>query len=153
MTRQEFIVDLCDFDQLRDFADTFSYEFDDVYTQEQYDSEIDDRVSEDDLSWQDLRDYLTSLPDGYDFYTRDQWGDWEGRHSDDIDDLKAAFLNWADGEDDVFDPEEEEEDEEDWEGEADEQEETPEDGEPVPESEFTMDDLLSIVWGKSAESA
>ena len=152
MTRQEFIVDICDFDQLRDFADTFNYEFDDVYTQEQYDSEIDDWVSEDNLSWQDLRDYLTNLPDGYDFYTRDRWGDWEGRHSDDIDDLKAAFLNWADGEDDVFDPEEEEEDEEDWEGETDEREETPEDGDPMPESEFTMDDLLSIVWGKSAES-
>lgn len=151
MTRQEFIDDLCDFDQLRDFADTFGYEFEDAYTQEQYDIEVDNQVREGGLSWQDIRDYLRNLPDGYDFYIRDRWGDWEGRYSDDIDDLKEAFLNWADDEDDVFDPEEG--DEEDQEEEADEREETSEDGEPVPESEFTMDDLLSIVWGKSAESA
>ena len=148
MTRQEFIDDVLDFQQLVDFASEFGYEFD-----ESYDDVINDELTENDQGWQDVKDWLNSLPDGYDFYIRDRWGDWEGRSSDDIDDLKEEFLNWADDDGGVFDEEYEEEEAEEEEAEEEELEEEETEEESAPETDFTLDDLLSIAWGNSKETA
>lgn len=153
MTRQEFIDDVCDFQQLVDFANEFEYEFDDIYSEESYDDMINEELTENDQCWQDVRDWLQNLPDGYDFYIRDRWGDWEGRSSDDIDDLKAEFLNWADDDGGVFDEEYEEEEAEEEELEAEEPESEEPEEEPALETDFTLDDLLSIAWGNSKETA
>lgn len=153
MTRQEFIDDVLDFQQLVDFASEFGYEFDDAYSEESYDDVINDELTENDQGWQDVKDWLNSLPDGYDFYIRDRWGDWEGRSSDDIDDLKEEFLNWADDDGGVFDEEYEEEEAEEEEAEEEELEEEETEEESAPETDFTLDDLLSIAWGNSKETA
>lgn len=151
MTRQEFIDQIQTLDQLTDFAYEFDYVFDDVYSEAAYDDEINDDVSDYDGSWREIKSWLESLPDGYDFYVRDCWGDWEGRNDDEIDDLKEEFLDWADSEGDVFDEEEEDDDEEyDKEDLSDSE---PEAEEPEPEPDLTLDDILSILWDGAQETA
>ena len=147
MTRQEFIGEVENIDQLLSVAADFGYEFDEVYSEDQYDDEINEQLDNDDGSWKDIRDWLYNLPDGYDFYIHDRWGDWEGRNCDDIDDLKEQFLNWADDEGDVFDEDDEEYDEEY----SDDSE--PETEDPEPESDLTLDDILSILWDGAQETA
>ena len=154
MTRQDFIETVDDFDSLMDFAAEFNYDFDDVYTEEAYNDCINEELSNTGGNWTDIRDWLSSLPTDAYFYVFDR-GDWEGRGEYDIDDLKNDFLDWADHQDDVFDPEEEEEEEEPtpWENPLDwEPSPTPtETSTPIPttptpnESPLTLDDLLKFV--------
>ena len=148
MTRQEYTDDVENIDQLLSIADDFDYEFDDVYSEDQYDDEINDQLRNDDGSWKDVKDWLNNLPDGYDFYVQDRWGDWEGRGYEEIDDLKEQFLNWADEDGEVF---EEEDDEEYDEEEYDDSE--PEAEDPEPESDLTLDDILSVLWDGAQETA
>ena len=149
MTRQEFIDDVNTIWELLRVAVDYDYEFDDVYSGEQYNDEVNEQLSYDDRSWRDIRDCLDNLPDGYDFYIRNRWGEWEGRGEDDIDDLKAQFLTWADDDGEIF---EEEEDDEEY------NEESPDDSEPEvedpePEPDFTLDDILSVIWDNSERTA
>lgn len=154
MTRQDFIETVDDFDSLMDFAREFDYDFDDVYTEEAYNDCINEELSNTGGNWTDIRDWLNSLPTDAYYYTHDYEGDWEGRGEYDIDDLKNDFLDWADHQDDVFDPEEEEEEEEpapwenplDWDPPAAPTETptlTPTDSTPT-EPPLTLDDLLKF---------
>lgn len=149
MTRQDFINEVQDISQLLEWADNFGYCFDEVYSEDSYDSEINDQLRNDDGDWRDVKSWLDDLPDGYDFYVRNRWGDWEGRNANEIDDLKDALLSWADNED-IFD--EEEEGEDDWCPEEQEESEEPEE-ETASETDFTLDDLLSILWNDPEETA
>lgn len=148
MTRREFIDEVENIDQLLSVAADYDYEFDEVYTEDQYDDEINDQLRNDDGYWKDVRDWLNNLPDGSDFYVRDRWGECEGRGYEEIDDLKEQFLNWADEDGEVF---EEEDDEEYDEEEYDDSE--PESEDPEPESDLTLDDILSILWDGTQETA
>lgn len=148
MTRQEFIDDVEDIEQLLSVADDFNYEFDDVYSEEQYDDEINDQLRNGDGLWKDVKDWLNNLPDGYDFYVKDRWGDWEGRGYGEIDDLKERFLEWADEDGEVFDEEDDGEYNEEY---SDDPEPETEDTEPEPD--LTLDGILSILWDDSQETA
>lgn len=149
MTRQEFIDDVNTIWELLRVAVDYDYEFDNVYSKEQYDDEINEQLSSDDNSWRDVRDWLYNLPDEYDFYVRDRWSDWEGRGEDNIEDLKAQFLAWADDDGEIF--EEEDGDEEYNEESPDDSESEVEDHEPEPD--FTLDDILSVIWDNSERTA
>lgn len=148
MTRQEFIDEVENIDQLLSVAADYDYEFDEVYTEDQYDDEINDQLRNDDGSWKDVRDWLNNLPDGSDFYVKDRWGEWEGRGYGEIDDLKEQFLNWADEVGEVFEEEDDEEYDEEFPDDSE-----PEAEEPEPEPDLTLDDILSILWDGTQETA
>lgn len=111
MTRQEFLDDVTTFDELNSFCIDIGYDLqeDGAYSEEEYDDYIDEEVYETarENDWRYLREWLSNLPDGYDFYFRDDWGEWEGRSCREIDDLKENVLEYAD-ENDLFDVEDEE---------------------------------------------
>ena len=130
-------------------AADYDYEFDEVYSEDSYNDVIDDELRNDDGSWRDVKNWLNELPDGYDFYVKDRWGEWEGRNYDDIDDLKEEFLSWADEDGEVF---EDEEDDEEYDEEYPDDSE-PEAEDPEPEPDLTLDDILSILWGGAQETA
>ena len=110
MTRQEFLDDVTTFDELHSFCIDIGYDLqeDGAYSEEEYNDYIEEDVYDAvrDNSWRETRDWLSSLPDGYDFYLRDGWGEWVGRSYEDIDDLKERVLEYAD-ENDLFDIEDE----------------------------------------------
>lgn len=110
MTRQEFIDTVDDIDELLDFCSDIGYELEGVYGEEERDDYINNQVHDmvREYNWEEIRDLLDGIPTGYYFYYMDRWGDWNGRDSDDIDDLKQEVLEYAD-ENELFDPEDEEE--------------------------------------------
>lgn len=139
MTRQEFIDKVNDFDQLMEFAGDVGYDYENVYDSQQYDDRIYDDIHNDDNCWQEVRDWIADLPDGYEFYTQDAWGEWFGHDASDIDDLKQELLEWADDQSDVFDEEDDgSEEEEDAEMEDDQSDEFD------PDSAFTIGEILRL---------
>lgn len=115
MTRQEFLDDVTTFDDLQSFCIDIEYDLqeDGAYSEEEYNDYIEEDVYDvvRNNSWRGTRDWLSSLPDGYDFYFRDEWGEWTGRSYREIDDLKESVLEYAD-ENDLFDIEDEDVEEE-----------------------------------------
>lgn len=115
MTRQKFLDDVTSFDELHSFCIDIGYDLqeDGAYSEDEYDEYINEEAYEiaRENDWRDLRGWLSELPDGYDFYVKDAWGDWGGRSSRNIDDLKENVLEYAD-ENDLFDVDDEEVEEE-----------------------------------------
>lgn len=138
MTRQEFIDSVETYPALMEVAEEANYCFDDVYDCEAYDDYVYETARDLGGDWTDIRDFLDSLPEGYDYYIRDDYDGWSGYYDDDIDYLKGVFLDWAD-ENEWFDPEETEEEEEKPEKESQE--------EQLPE--LTLEDFLAFAMGKA----
>lgn len=119
MTRQQFQDEVETWGELYDVASENDYYFDDVYEEDSYNEWVDeciqDKIRHD--NWEDVRDFLNDCPNtGYDFYVYDEYdGTMKGRFSEDIDDLKEEFLDWADDrgiwDDEEADDEDEEEEE------------------------------------------
>ena len=121
MTRQEFVDDICDFYDLKDWCDDNDCDVcEDIYSQDEFDdyvnNELYDRTRNDD--WQDVLAWLESVPTGYYFY--DTYN-WEGVDESgyEFDECKARALEWGDDEE-IW---EEEEIEEEYEEEDEEEEE------------------------------
>jgi len=72
----------------------------------------------------------------------------QGRGYEEIDDLKEQFLNWADEDGEVFEEDDDEEYDEEYPDDSE-----PEVEEPEPESDLTLDDILSILWDGAQETA
>ena len=150
MTRQEFLDNVTTFDELQEFCSDVDYylQEDGAYSAGEYDDYIDNELYElaREEPWRDIRSWLSNLPDGYDYYFRDDWGDWEGRSYRDIYDLKQRVLAYAD-ENDLFDVEDEETEEyvEEYD-EADSEEEPEEDDfEDVEDC-----DMSDFIWAGNA---
>lgn len=112
MTRQEFIDDVTSWSELIEFCSYENLDYcNDVYDNESYNDEIDSELSEraEDDSWQDVRDWLSSLPNGYDYYIKDDYGDWYAADDDDFDSRKDEVIECMDdgGYWDEYDEEEE----------------------------------------------
>ena len=122
MTRNEFIENVTEFYDLRDFCCE-----NDMYNiaDELYDSDYLDEIMNDRLRnnyWDDWRSALSDLSDidaRYDWYREDGYGGFEGLTGIDFDDLKQEVLEIGDR-DEIWD---EEEDEEPDDGEAEEENE------------------------------
>ena len=118
MTRQEFIDEIYDFYDLKDWCDENDCDAcEDIYSQDEFDDYINeglyDRARCDD--WRDVLSWLENVPTGYDFY--DTYN-WEGVDCNgyEFDECKDKALNWGDDEE-IWEEEEieeecEEEDEE-----------------------------------------
>jgi len=136
MTRQEFIDtdwtwwDLYEWCNDQPRCDVFE----NIYSQEGYDDAINEDVSDNGDNWQNIRDWLYNLPDGYDFYRYDDWGEWHGLDDSDLDDVVTEALTWGD-ENDVWDDEED--------GEGSDEDNDPFEEELLEEEPIGIDDLLS----------
>lgn len=69
MTRQEFIDNIDDYYELRDFCqENDSYEFDDIIDQDSFDEYVNDNIWNNRYDWRDLQEWLNNIPTGYYFY-------------------------------------------------------------------------------------
>ncbi len=114
MTRQEFIDDITTWSELIDFCHDENIDYcDNVYSDERYNDHINDELEDTarNEGWQDVRDWLTSLPSGYDYYIEDGYGEWEVADDDAFDDIRGEVIEYMDN-NDYWDEDEEEEIEE-----------------------------------------
>lgn len=131
MTRQDFINDVNDFDELISFCNDYECDLcEDVYDESARDEYIDDNLR--DMAsnadgWQSLLDTLRYIPTGYDYYRRDDYDDWEGLGDYEFEQYKQDVLEWAD-DNDIW--------------EEDEEEALPEDDDD--DEEFVADEPMSI---------
>ena len=142
MTRNEFIDNVNDFDALMEVCNDWGYELD-LYTSGDYDSEVEDDVSNRDCSWDDLRDYLNDLPYGYEYYRRNGWLDYDGMDDDEFQDYKDEVEEWM-ADNGYFDEEDEEDEDVADDYIEDDEEDDADEGEPVADEDFGVDDLIGM---------
>lgn len=114
MTRDEFINEVNCWSELLDWC----YDYDCSYCEDVYTEDSKDGYFDDDLvdmarnagSWRDMLDELNDIPTGYDYYIRNDYGEWRGADDDDFDSYKDDILEWGD-DNDVWDEDEEEDEE------------------------------------------
>lgn len=142
MTKQYFINEVNSWSELMDVCyDEGCNCCDDVYDDEAYDETIDNQIMDwlESESWRDVLARLNDLPTGYDYYTRDDWGEWHGVDND-FDVYKSDVFDWF--EDNGY-----------WEDEA--QEDNQEDDyddygedEPLEEEEISVAELFAVCKNK-----
>ena len=101
MTREEFIREVNEWYDLRQVA--YDYDCYDVYENildedekdEWYNDVVRDNWSEE-MPWYDLLDALNSIPNGHDWYIKDQYGDVDVADDADFEDFKDQLLNFMD---------------------------------------------------------
>lgn len=108
MTRQEF-EDISTWRELIDFCNDYSCSYcDDVCSEDVRDSYINYSLEymARENNWTNLRDTLNDIPTGYDYYRKNDYGDWYGLDDNDLEDYKSDIFDWAD-ENGIFDDDEE----------------------------------------------
>lgn len=149
MTREEFLDNVNDWDELLDFCyDNDIYTCEDIHTDAQKDEYIEDNLVEwaRTSTWKELYNILDDIPDESNWYIINDYGEiWEAT-DDDFEDYKQRTLEKCD-DDLLFDEEEpyEEDDIEDYA--LDEEEE--EDEEIEPEMPFAV--FFESIKAKSEE--
>ena len=145
MTRQDFIDNVNDWWELKDFCNDEDCDIcSDIYSDEDMDEEINYAIRgySDDYQWYELRDLLRGIPSGYSFYRQNGSFDWEGLDDDaDFTSYKDDVLEWMDNggywedeDDDGFDDCEE--------GLCADQEDDEE--EPAPTEDFSVGELIGM---------
>lgn len=140
MRRQDFIDDITTWSELIEFCNDEDCDIcGDIYSEYEKDEYIDGYLV--DLArnntWQELYDFLESIPTGDGYYYRDDYGDWHEVDDYIFDERKDRVLEWMD-DGDWWD----EEDEEECEEPINVIEEVEEDLTPV-ESDVPLDDLFT----------
>lgn len=109
MTRNEFLDDVTDFAELKDFCDNEGiYICDGVMDGEYFDEIILDRIRERGYfdTWQEVYRFLRDLPDGAAYYIENDYGEINEATDDDFEELKQQVLEYMD-ERDRWEPEDE----------------------------------------------
>ena len=145
MTRQEFLDDVCDFDELREFCyDNDCTICDYIYDDDSKDDYINEHLSDmaDDADdWQSLYRTLNDIPTGYDYYCLSDYGDFYGLDDADFEGYKDEVLEWMDN-NEYWD--EDEDDEEEYFPPEDEYSEGEDDEESCEEDMQPIDELFSL---------
>ena len=144
MTREQFEENVVDFDNLIEFCNSYGYAsfVEDIYSEASYDDYIDEELSDMVRTerWWDVRDFLDNVESGFEWYFRDEWGDWEGLTDDDIDSWVEDLTSMLE-DDDFFESEEDEEElVEDFETEL---ESIKDRLTPIEEEDFSIDELFA----------
>ena len=149
MTRQEFIDNVTTWSELLYFCYDENIDFcEDVYTEDAKDEYFDDilvDMARDAGSWQELYDRLEEIPTGYDYYIRDDYGDFEGADDDDFDSHYEDVLEYMD-DNEYWDDDDGDEDYE--EEPVREEYVDPEDEEPVEEEDVSIAELFTTCNSK-----
>lgn len=115
MTLREFDEDITVFYELKDFCEREGSSYLDEYFDE-LDTEVNNDLYEliryNEYDWEDVRDSLSNIGTGYDFYRRDGSFDYLGCDDEDFDNLKADVREWA-IENGIFDDDDEDDEDED----------------------------------------
>lgn len=122
MTLREFDEDVTMFYELKDFCSDEGCSYLDDYfddLDQEVNSELYEWIRYNDFDWNDVRDSLSGVVTGYDFYRRDGSFDYMGCNDEDFETLKNDVREWA-IENGIFD-----DDEGDDEGDAEEEEYRP----------------------------
>ena len=149
LTRNYFLDYVTDWSELIELCQDYNCDIcEDIIDDDTLDEYVDSDISNRDCGWRSLRDYLSDIPTGYDYYRYDGSFDYVGLDDGDFEDYKSRVLDWMD-EDDLWDAEEGEEDEDeegfdpDYDffspGEPEEPEEP-----PVEEEDFSVSVLMSM---------
>ena len=117
MLLREFDEDITMFYELKDFCEQEGCSYLDEYFDDldaEVNSELYELICCNDCDWEDVRDSLSNIATGYDFYRRDGSFDYMGCDDEDFETLKNDIREWAiengrfdDEEDDDEDEEEE----------------------------------------------
>lgn len=145
MTRSEFLDNITEWYELKDFCNDFDCDVcEDIYDDDDYDDCVEEDIRDAiaDYGWRDIRDFLGNLPGGYDYYRRNSTLDYDGLGDDDFEDYKEDVLEWGD-DCGVWEDEEEEECAED-DDILGSQEEEPDEEESVEEEDFSVGDLIGM---------
>ena len=117
MTREEFIENVSDMWELRNFCDENNmYEcLDGYYDRDQADDYICDLIRDkvNHVSWEDIKDMLDNIPSGYDWYKDDDYDILAPLTDDDFEYLRNDILEQLDNMD-FFDAEEVDDDDEEF---------------------------------------
>ena len=147
MTRNEFIDNITEWYELKDFCNDFDCDVcEDIYDDDDYDDYVEEDVRDavGECSWREIRDLLCDLPSGYDYYRRNGNLDYDGMDNDDFEDYKEQALEWGDDYGVWEDEEEEDEEYADADDFLDSLEEEPDEDETIEEEDFSIDDLIGM---------
>lgn len=148
MTRQDFIDNINYWSELLDFCSDEDCDVcEDIYSEDARDDCIDEELVDmaRNNNWRDMYNILDSIPDGYDYYRQDNYGDWVGV-DDEFDDYKDQVLEWMD-DGGYWDDEEDEDDTDFFAEELARERETARqfsDEEQVEDEDFTVGDLINM---------
>lgn len=148
MTRNEFIDNITEWYELKDFCNDFDCDVcEDIYDDDDYDDCVEEDVRDavGECSWREIRDSLCDLPSRYDYYRRNGDLDYDGMDNDDFEDYKEQALEWGDDYGVWEDEEEEDEEYADADDDfLDSLEEEPDEDETIEEEDFSIDDLIGM---------
>lgn len=99
MTRQEFIDDICTWGDLISFCYDEDCDIcEDIYSEDSRDDHINEHLVEwaRENDWEELCGKLNDIPDGYDYYYLDDYGEFHGADDGMFDDYKDEVLEWMD---------------------------------------------------------
>lgn len=112
MTREEWIDEITDFDDLKRFGyenGVYEDELNSIIDDDQLDEYVEEDISNGYRSWRSLRDALGDIPTGYDWYRCDGGFDYTGLDRSDFLEMKDEILDYLDSTG-FFDEDEEEDD-------------------------------------------
>lgn len=148
MTRSYFLDYVTDWYELIDLCRDYDCDIcEDIIDDDQLDDYVLEDINNSERSWRDIRDFLSDIPTGYEYYRCDGTFDYVGLDESDFEDYKSRVLDWMD-EDSLWDAEEEDEDEGDFDpnevdffspGPESEPEEP-----PVEEEDFSVSELMCM---------
>lgn len=113
MTRTEFLEDVTEFSELREFANEYDIwrPVEDLVDDDDIDREVDDAISEmaGREEWRYIKECLDQVPDYAGWFLRDGYLDFVDATEEDFDRIKQEILEYADDRD-VWDAEDEDDD-------------------------------------------
>lgn len=153
MTRSYFLDYVTDWDELIELCRDYDCDIcEDIISDDTLDEYVDSDISGTDYGWRSLRDYLSDIPTGYDYYRCDGSFDYVGLDDGDFEDYKARVLEWMDADDLWEEEENEDEGDDDFDpdevdffspGEPDDEPEEPAEP-PVEEEDFSVSELMCM---------
>ena len=147
MTRDDFQRDVSSWYDLREFCNEYGCSIcEDVYSQSEMDEEIDSnlvQMARDASDWQELYSRLEDIPDGYDYYIKNEDGEFSGADDYDFDSYKADAFDWGEYEG-IFEDEEEEDDEYEEEPESADEPLDPDDKYEVGNEDISISELFVV---------
>ena len=138
MTRQEFIDNIHYWSELIEFCSDNGCDYcEDIYDSDAWNDYVNDDVAEmaRNDGWRDILGVLQEYDElsGYDYYRRNDYGEWIGLDDDDFESYKDDVCGWMD-DNDYWDEEDEEEPPVSY--------VNPEDVTPLEAEDVSMDDLF-----------